>query len=188
MKKNYIPALFFFFSITTFVRAQLSTFHTNSPIYSRLHVTSDGEYLENIRWGNPYLPEHWNFYFYHSLYFTNLLTETAGAAYPVFHINEVKKVRIWVFEYTPKSGRNYLVFPFFFEPKQHTYFTASNYERKNYTTYTFDGGMLPSFSGSKLPDECQPHQYYRLQRIFHGQRGWNQPLRPEPEFHNDDMP
>lgn len=98
MKKNYIPLLLFFLSLTTFVYAQQQTTHTNLPIDSRLYETFDGEYLENLRTGNPFLLQRWNFYLDHSWYLTALPPEKAEAGYPSVRVDDLENINIFALE------------------------------------------------------------------------------------------
>lgn len=95
MKNNYILAFLFLFSLTTFVHAQ---HHTNLPIDSRLVDAFDGEYLENLKTGNPFLLQRWNFYLDHAWYLTVLPAEKAEAEYPSIRIDDVNNINILLLE------------------------------------------------------------------------------------------
>ena len=95
MKNNYILTFLFLLSLTTFVHAQ---HHTNLPIDSRLFDAFDGEYLENLRTGNPFLLQRWNFYLDNSWYLTTLPPEKAEADYPSIRIGDLDNINIFLVE------------------------------------------------------------------------------------------
>ncbi len=98
MKNNYILTFLFLLSLTTFAYTQQQSNHTNLPIDSRLFDAFDGEYLENLRTGNPFLLQRWNFYLDNSWYLTELPTEKAQAEYPSIRIDDVNNINIFLLE------------------------------------------------------------------------------------------
>ncbi len=98
MKKNYFAAFLFLFSLSTFVQAQQPTAHTNLPIDSRLYDAFDGEYLESLRTGNPFLLQRWNYYLDHSWYLTALPDEKVNPDYPAIRISDPDNINIFLLE------------------------------------------------------------------------------------------
>jgi len=107
MKKNNIPSLLLFLSLTTFVHAQQHTTHTSLPIDSRLYDAFDGGYLENLRTGNPFLLQRWNFYLDNSWYLTALPAEKTEAGILSIRIEDLDHINIFLLERKAQLHRDW---------------------------------------------------------------------------------